>query len=317
MKKLLLFTICILLALSMSACQNDDLQQNNASSQENARTLIRALTGSDDASNINCLSIIPNNSSEEIQISNSNDWTFLEKYVYSNTITYSEKNSMVDFKKANLIKYGAFSEQLYLLNDGVIIKKEMCGDSGVKDEERSFEVYKAEDKYMINEQKLLDLLNKYQTNSPQININTCEYFVESGRRMVDRKEVSKKEFTEKYAFVLPEDFETANFYFDIPTEDGLEYYNEVENGYIRCLGKDRKSVLDVCICKTRYVGCGFISVTKAELKKTNINNIDVIVCKNSAGEYRGKFEKNGYYFTFQISGVDQDAILSALEDLTE
>lgn len=154
-----------------------------------------------------------------------------------------------------------------------------------------------------------------QNSTPQININTCEYFVASGRRMVDRKEVSKKEFTEKYAFVLPEDFETANFYFDIPTEDGLECYNEVENGYIRCLGKDRKSVLDVYICKTRYVGSG--CVTKAELKKTNINNIDVIVCKNSAGEYRGKFEKNGYYFTFQISGVDQDAILSALEDLTE
>ena len=307
MKKLLLFTICILLALSMSACKNDDLQKNNALSQENARTLIRALTGSDDASNINCLSIIPNNSSEEIQISNSNDWTFLEKYVYSNTITYSEKNSMVDSKKANLIKYGAFSEQLYLLNDG---------DSGLKDEERSFEVYKAEDKYMINEQKLLDLLNKYQTNSPQININTVEYFVESGRRMVDRKEVSKKEFTEKYAFVLPEDFETANFYFDIPTEDGLEYYNEVENGYIRCLGKDRKSVLDVCICKTRYVGCGFISVTKAELKKTNINNIDVILCKNSAGKYKGEFQKNGYYYTFVIEGIDENSVLSVLNDFT-
>ena len=129
------------------------------------------------------------------------------------------------------------------------------------------------------------------------------------------KEVSKKEFTEKYAFVLPEDFETANFYFDIPTEDGLEYYNEVENGYIRCLGKDRKSVLDVYICKTGYVVSG--SVTKPGLKKTNINNIDVIVCKNSAGKYKGEFQKNGYYYTFEIYGIDQDAILSALEDLTE
>ncbi len=317
MKKLLLFTICILLALSMSACKNEDLQQNNASSQENARTLIRALTGSDDASNINCLSIIPNNSSEEIQISNSNDWTFLEKYVYSNTITYSEKNSMVDSKKANLIKYGAFSEQLYLLNDGVIIKEEMCGDSGVKDEERSFEVYKAEDKYMINEQKLLDLLNKYQTNSPQININTVECFVESGRRMVDRKEVSKKEFTEKYAFVLPEDFETANFYFDIPTEDGLEYYNEVENGYIRYSTPDGKGTLHLLICDKKYVGFGCIFDTHEQLKKTNINNIDVIVCKNSAGKYKGEFQKNGYYYTFVIAGIDENSVLSALEDLTE
>lgn len=315
MKKLLLFTICILLALSVSACKNEDLQQNNASSQENARTLIRALTGSDDASNINCLSIIPNNSSEEIQISNSNDWTFLEKYVYSNTITYSEKNSMVDSKKANLIKYGAFSEQLYLLNDGVIIKEEMCGDSGVKDEERSFEVYKAEDKYMINEQKLLDLLNKYQTNSPQININTVECFVESGRRMVDMKEVSKQEFLNKYPLSLPQNFETANYYFEIPTQDGLAL-KEVENGYIRYSTPDGKGAFHLYICDKKYVGYGCVCDAHEQLKKTNINNTDVIVSKNSAGKYRGEFQKNGYYYTFQISGIDQDAILSALEDLS-
>lgn len=152
--------------------------------------------------------------------------------------------------------------------------------------------------------------------SDEININVGEYFIASGRRMVDRKEVSKKEFTEKYAFVLPEDFETANFYFDIPTEDGLEYYNEVENGYIRCLGKDRKSVLDVCICKTRYVDCGFISVTKAELKKTYINKTNLIITKNSAGEYRGEFEKNGYYYTFAMSRINEDLVISTLKNLT-
>ena len=201
MKKLLLFIICILLALSMSACKNDDLQQNNASSNV------------DTESNV------------------------------------------------------------------------------------------------VNEQS--------DTNSPVININTGEYFVESGRRMVDIKEVSKKEFTEKYAFVLPEDFETANFYFEIPTEDGLEYYNEVENGYIRYSTPDGKGTLHLFICDKKYVGYGCILDTHEQLKKTNINNTDVIVCKNSAGKYRGEFQKNGYYYTFQIYGIDQDAILSALEDLTE
>ena len=156
-----------------------------------------------------------------------------------------------------------------------------------------------------------------QNSTPQININTVEYFVESARRMVDIKEVSKKEFTEKYAFVLPEDFETANFYFEIPTEDGLEYYNEVENGYIRYSTPDGKGTLHLFICDKKYVGYGCIFDTHEQLKKTNINNTDVIVCKNSAGEYRGEFQKNGYYYTFQIYGIDQDAILSALEDLTE
>ena len=80
--------------------------------------------------------------------------------------------------------------------------------------------------------------------SDEININIGEYFVASGKRLVDMKEVFNKEFIKKYPFTLPEDFETANFYFETPTELGLKY-NEVENGYIRCLGKDGKSILQV------------------------------------------------------------------------
>lgn len=150
--------------------------------------------------------------------------------------------------------------------------------------------------------------------SDQININIGEYFVASGKRLVDMKEVSKEEFIKKYPFAWPEDFETANFYFEIPTELGLKY-NEVENGYIRFLGKDRKSILDVYICNTKYVGHGWIGYTNAELKKTYINKTNVIITRNSAGEYRGEFEKNGYYYTFEMSRINEDVVISALKDL--
>ncbi|MBR6533818.1 MAG: hypothetical protein IKT44_05270 [Clostridia bacterium] len=39
----------------------------------------------------------------------------------------------------------------------------MCGDSGVKEIDRSFEIYKAKEKFMLNQQKLADLLKKYNT----------------------------------------------------------------------------------------------------------------------------------------------------------
>lgn len=163
-----------------------------------------------------------------------------------------------------------------------------------------------------------DVVNEQSdTNSPVININTGEYFVASGKRLVDMSEVSKQEFLNKYPLSLPQNFETANFYFEIPTEDGLEYYNEVENGYIRYSTPDGKGTLHLYICDKKYVGYGCVCDAHEQLKKTNINNTDVIVSKNSAGKYRGEFQKNGYYYTFEIYGIDQDAILSALEDLTE
>lgn len=150
--------------------------------------------------------------------------------------------------------------------------------------------------------------------SDEININIGEYFVASGKRLVDMKEVFNKEFIKKYPFTLPEDFETANFYFETPTELGLKY-NEVENGYIRCLGKDGKSILQVYICSTRFVGHRHIWNTNAEPQKTRINNTDVIINKNSAGDYWGEFEKNGYYYTFEMSKINEEVVISALKDL--
>lgn len=167
MKKILTFIICLLLILSASACRSLDSQLNDVSSElssENDRTLIRALTGSDDISLIENLSIIHHNNSAETKINNSKDWAFLKKYVYFDTVSAEERNNLIASSKTNLIKIGVSEQEKYLLKDGSIIIQEMCGDSGVKEEDRNFEIYKAEEKYMLNEQKLIDLLEKYDNS---------------------------------------------------------------------------------------------------------------------------------------------------------
>lgn len=164
MKKILTFIICVLLVFSASACTSFDLQENDVTSTSNTQTkitLLRALTGSDEISSIKSLSINYENNSKTLKITDIKDWEFLKEYVYSNTISFAKKEKLTNSGKTNLIKIGLSEQEIYLLKDGTIIKQEMCGDSGVKEIDRSFEIYKAEEKYMLNQQKLADLLKKY------------------------------------------------------------------------------------------------------------------------------------------------------------
>lgn len=173
MKKFLTLTICAFLIMSFSACKTNDLQQNNSSintekndvssevNGEYQRTLIRTLTASEDVSNIENLSIVLNNESKEIKITDSKDWDFIGKYVYKNTVSYEQKNNLTNSQKSNQIKIGSFEQELYLLKDGTIIKQEMCGDSGIKEDDRTFEIYEAEEGYMLNEARLFEMLKKY------------------------------------------------------------------------------------------------------------------------------------------------------------
>lgn len=175
MKKIFAIIICLLLALSASACKPSNLEPNNYSSDANgemdvsselssqsSRTLVRAWTGSDEVSSLKSLSIILYNNSFENKITNCEDWAFFEKYVYFDTVSESKKDELTDSGETNLIKIGISEQKYYLLKDGSIIIPEMCGDSGVM--ERYYEIYKAEKNYMLNEQKLYDLLKKYNDN---------------------------------------------------------------------------------------------------------------------------------------------------------
>ena len=149
-----------------------------------------------------------------------------------------------------------------------------------------------------------------------VKINVGEYFAASGKRMVDLKDVSKDEFLKKYPIILPENFTTVDFYYEIPTEVGLRF-NEVEAGYVRCESNDGRSNLYVYVCDTKYVGHSCIWNRNAEPKKSRINNVDVIISQQEKGVYKGQFEKNGYYYTFETSNMAQQDVVSALKDLTK
>lgn len=150
--------------------------------------------------------------------------------------------------------------------------------------------------------------------SEDIVINVCECSHAGGKRMVDWKVASKDEFLKKYPIILPGNFATVDFYYEIPTEDGLRF-NEVESGYIRCKSEDGRSSLHIFVCKSRYVGNGCVWHSNNEPKQSRINKTNVIINKHDDEGYWAEFEKNGYYYTIEALYMDQGKVISALNDL--
>ena len=179
MKKIFAAIVCALLIFTMVACNESKTPNSSENSgymgEEYKVSLIRALTGTDDVSAIKSLSIVRNDTSVT-EITEKEDWEFFEKYTYFDRISFAEKEKLISNKLA-LIKCGFSEGTIYLLNDGRIIKQEMCGDSGVPQEEGDFEIYKAEEKYTLNEQKLIELLEKY--NKKEINVEISSNEIDS------------------------------------------------------------------------------------------------------------------------------------------
>lgn len=165
MKKFITLIICILLLLSASACKTSVSKPSDNSSKpntENSISLIRALRGTDNIFIIKSLSIVHEYGADKTEITDSNDWTFLGKYTYSHIYPSEELSVLFTFPGTNIIQIDNSGEQLYLMKDGSIVKQEMCGDSEVTN--RTYEVYQAEEKYMLNEEKLITLLKKYDNS---------------------------------------------------------------------------------------------------------------------------------------------------------
>lgn len=166
MKKVLAFLICALLILSASACGSLEVKEDNNSvnsSSEYSEILI----------NTNLLSSISIHNvydEELIRIPVKEDWAFFSKYTRSHTLTKEETNKLLVYPDTHIIYLNTISddgeevvfEKIYLLKDGGIVKRQMCGDSGVTDV--PYELYKAEEKYMLNEEKLITLLKKYDNS---------------------------------------------------------------------------------------------------------------------------------------------------------
>ena len=166
MKKVLAFLICALLILSASACGSLEVKEDNNSvnsSSEYSEILINA--------NVLCSISIHNVYDEElVRISVKEDWAFLSKYTKSHTLTKEETNKLLVYPDNHIIYLNTISDEgeeevfgkIYLLKDGGIVQRQMCGDSGVTDV--PYELYKAEEKYLLTEEKLNQLLKKYDGN---------------------------------------------------------------------------------------------------------------------------------------------------------
>ena len=107
---------------------------------------------------------------ELIRIPVKEDWAFLSKYTKSHTLPKEEKHKLFAYPDTHIIHFNIISDEgkevvfvkVYLFNDGSIVKRQMCGDSEVEDV--PYEVYKAEEKYLLTEEKLNQLLKKYDGN---------------------------------------------------------------------------------------------------------------------------------------------------------
>ncbi|MBQ4333182.1 MAG: hypothetical protein IJC33_05345 [Clostridia bacterium] len=239
------------------------------------------------------------------------------------TLAAKEADSKLDVKTENLVlsdgrKVVCASYQsddrkkaTFLLNENILITVDV------------FNSYELSPKEVISDLSFEIIKVTTPTNSApaasggDIFINEGEYFVQGGKRLVDRTEpIPKEEFLKKYPVSLPGSFSTVTFYYEIPTEDGLRLNkNMSENGFIRCESKDGKSNMYIYVCQTGYIGLSSVWRPDNEPQKSRINNIDVIISRQGRN-YKGKFEKDGYYYTFEMYSTEQDDVINALKDLT-
>ena len=167
MKRIFLFVLCIILLICLSACSSSSSQQNSNLSEitqnSNEGTLIRALTATDTADTIQSFEITHEYNTNPTLITNKDDLKFLEKYTYSHIYPSDKLHELFLFPNNYFItiEVNGFKNKLYLMKDGSIAIKQMCGDSSITDV--PYEVYTADDQYMLNQESLIKLLKKYDS----------------------------------------------------------------------------------------------------------------------------------------------------------
>lgn len=165
MKKIFLFALYGILLICLSACSPSPSQPNSNSSEftesDNIRPLMRTLTATDTVDHIQSFEIVHEYSPNATVITDKNDLKFLEKYTYSHIYPSDKLHELFLFPDNCFItiEISGFKSKLYLMKDGSIAIQQMCGDNGVTD--IPFEVYTADDQYMLNRERLIELLKKY------------------------------------------------------------------------------------------------------------------------------------------------------------
>ena len=88
---------------------------------------------------------------------------FIKKYTYAGELPQNEMHELFkypDTKTASLKANGG-EKFFHILSDGRIAIKTMCGNSGVPETERTYDIYTADNEYKLTEERLIELLKKY------------------------------------------------------------------------------------------------------------------------------------------------------------
>lgn len=167
MKKAFVLIMVLGLFLGLCSCKKAEPPQNNTSieskTDEYKPTLICNLTGTENLDDISDFIIGDTYGNEPIEITNKNDLDFIKKYTYAGELPHNEMHELFkypDTKTASLKANGG-EKSFHILSDGRIAIKTMCGDSGVPETERTYDIYTADNEYKLTEERLIELLKKY------------------------------------------------------------------------------------------------------------------------------------------------------------
>lgn len=169
MKKLTkIFTVLFLIIIifTFCSCKSSDKTPTTSSTPvttKNTRTLLLAITASDDLNNIGGIKIVSSSCTIGSPIiSNTSDMAFLQNYTYSHSNTTKKALEQQLLKDKTNYSFEVVTQSgskyfLYLMNDGSIATKQMCGDSQVSDV--SYDFYTADKKDTLSKEKIELLLN--------------------------------------------------------------------------------------------------------------------------------------------------------------
>ncbi len=167
MKRILALVMVLGLCFGLCSCKKAEPNQNNTSvasnNQEYKPTLIRNLTATENVGEIESFAINYENSADTVFITDKNDLEFLLNYTYDGRFPTDRLHELYVFPSYCVFTatVNGSKTTMYLLKDGSIAKKEMCGDSGIPESEVPYEIYTADNEYNLTEERLIELLKKY------------------------------------------------------------------------------------------------------------------------------------------------------------
>ena len=167
MKKVFVLVMVLGLCFGLCSCKKAEPTQSNnlveSNIDEYKTTLIRNLTATENVGEIESFAINYKNSIGTVSIADKKDLEFLLNYTYGGRFPTDRLHELYVYPPYCLLTatVNGFETSMYLLKDGSIVKKEMCGDSGVPESEVPYELYTANNDSTLTEERLIKLLKKY------------------------------------------------------------------------------------------------------------------------------------------------------------